>query len=365
MQAIVPVIAELSDSTEVEVHVCATGDSYPVIENSGLNAELLDALAFASDPASCMRSLFDLHRPDMVISGSSPARAAAPETPEQFAILEARRRGIPSLGILDFWGMYIERFSRDGSTLSEDLLPDRLCVLDQRARTDLLAFGVATDCMSITHSPWLDRLALQASVEMPVPSSPGMKVLLASQPLAQMRHVRHWPYDQYAVFEHLLAAMPEPVQGHCATIRILPHPSEDVAPWGQLQARKGRDDVRVELHHDRAIDVLREVDFLVTSHSTLAYEALYFGTPCVSLRPARDFSMKLWVDDAGLSRVFHDSSSLRKYFHATDPALERRRLLRLKSEMQAKGLFFSDGHATARVINEVIGLLENRAGATR
>ena len=361
MQAIAPVIAVLQASGDLELSTYATRESWPVTIELGLHALRLDETAFAANPAACIRSLLDIHRPDLVLSGSSPARGTAPETPEQFAILEARRSGAPSLAVLDYWGMYAERFSRDGFTLAEDLLPDRLCVLDRRALSDLEVFGVPVSRMTITHNPWLDRLVGHASVAIPAQlaqTARGITVLLVSQPLAEMRHVRNWPYDQFTMFECLLAAMPSPTSvGHGGTIQILPHPSENVSRWEAVLAKRDRCDIEVELLQGRVPDLLHDADYLVTSHSTLAYEALYFGMPCISLRPAMESVMRLWIDDAGLSQVFQDADSLRQYLAASDPAAERQRVLRLKRELGAGGLFFSDGQATGRVVNEVAGLL--------
>ncbi|HYD75001.1 hypothetical protein [Ramlibacter sp.] len=361
MQAIAPVVAALAQADGVDVITVATRESLPVLGQLGLLASPLDEAGFGEDPQQCMQALFDACRPDLVLSGSGPARGRPPESPEQFAILESRRRGLPSVAVQDFWGMYVERFSRDGASLAEDLLPDRLCVLDRRALSELQAFGVPADRMAVTHNPWLDALVAQA--EVPVPDAarahPGaIRVVLASQPLSAMREVRNWPYDQFTLFEQLLAAMPAPAAGGGpSAIDVVPHPSEDLARWHDRLAAPRRPDVAVELHGGSTRELLRTADFLVTSHSTLAYEALYLGTPCISLRPADRPVMRLWIDDAGLSTEFRDAQALRDYLLRADPAAERRRVLALKRELGAAGLFFSDGGATARVQREVERLL--------
>lgn len=359
MQAIAPVIAALDGTGAMEVSTYATRESWPVTVKLGLRAARLEETAFTTNPVAYVRSLFDDHRPDLILSGSSPVRGAAPETPEQFAILEARRRGLPSLAVQDYWGMYAERFTRDGMSLDHDLLPDRLCVLDRRALDDLGTLGVPRQRMSITHNPWLDRLVKDAAAAVFTRRTSGaMTVLLVSQPLAEMQQVRNWPYDQYTLFEYLLAALPHAsANRHGATIQILPHPSEDVSRWETLLARKGRTDVKVEIRYSEP-GLLSKADYVVTSHSTLAYEALYFGSPCISLRPDAESLPRHWIEDLGLSQVFHEVDSLRHYLTASDPAGERRRVMRLKHELGAVGLFFSDGKATGRVVHEIGGLLD-------
>ena len=147
--------------------------------------------------------------------------------------------------------MYTERFSRDGHNLAEDLLPDCLCVLDSRSWDDLKRFGVPAERMTITHNPWLDTLASQSSAAAPaMPTEPrkqSMTVLLASQPLAEMQRVRNLYYNQYTIFECLLAAMqklkglqPEPV------IQVLAHPSEEISRWENRLASKPYGNVKVQ-----------------------------------------------------------------------------------------------------------------------
>ncbi|MFN4310048.1 MAG: hypothetical protein ACK4FK_05585 [Ferrovibrio sp.] len=367
MQTIAPVVADLISSGLAEIVAYATRDSWSVICESAALVTRLDELAFSTDPRGYIGSLFDRHQPDLILSGSSPARNRPPETPEQYAIIEARCRHLPSVGVLDYWGMYTERFSRDGHNLAEDLLPDCLCVLDSRSWDDLKRFGVPAERMTITHNPWLDTLASQSSAAAPaMPTEPrkqSMTVLLASQPLAEMQRVRNLYYNQYTIFECLLAAMqklkglqPESV------IQVLAHPSEEISRWENRLASKPYGNVKVQLLSHHTPSLLREADYLVTSHSTLAYEALYFGTPCISLRPSVKPTTRLWIDESGLSRVFQDVDSLAHYFRTNEPTVERQRVLRLKHELTQSGLFFSDGQATRRVAGEVVRML---SAATR
>lgn len=361
MQTIAPAIAVLNECEDLCVTTLAMRESSAVVDELGIRFRVMDESKFVADPNSYIRSLFEIYHPDLILSGFSPARGPAPETPEQFAILEAHQRGLLSIAVQDYWGMYAQRLSRDGSSLANDLLPTRLCILDRRAWADLESFGVPECCMSITHNPWLDRLVMPAA---PVASARrsdfkgSIKVLLASQPLASMQQARCWPYNQYDIFEQLLTAMPGPTSANdLSTIQILPHPSEDGSRWNTVMTQIKRKDVKVELCNDRTHNLLRDVDYLVTSHSTLAYEALYFGTPCISLRPASEIVMRLWIEDAGLSRVFQEANSLRQYLSTSDPSVERQHVLKLKCELTAKGLFFSDGMATRRVVAEILRLL--------
>jgi hypothetical protein len=363
MQAIAPVIIALEDCRAVEVKTYATKESFPVIAESGLTGELLDAASLSCNPKAYLGAILDTYGPALVLTGSSPARGRVPETPEQFAILEARRRGLRTIAVLDYWGMYEERFSRDGQAIALDLLPDKLCVIDRRAALDLAALGVPANTIAITQNPWLDTLAARTAVVVAGGAgciTDGITVLLISQPLAETRTARKWQYDQYDLFRCLLDAIPVPTKkDNYATLRVLPHPSEDASLWQMLIATAQREHLRFEVCNGRDLNLLRDADYVVTSHSTLAYEALYFGTPCISLRPGTQNTMRLWIEDAGLSRIFTDPKSLQQYLLTSVPMKERARILTRKQELVASNLFFSDGHATERVLAEVIGLLDS------
>ncbi|NJM31807.1 MAG: hypothetical protein HC848_01615 [Limnobacter sp.] len=363
MQAIAPVVTRLCALDSMQVATCSTPQSSPITTALGLPATPFNQTAFATRPSDYIRELFDQHQPDLVLMGSSPAHGKTPQTPEQFAILEAHRRGLKSLSVLDYWGMYTERFSLNGQTVAHNLLPNRLCVLDSRCQQDLKAWGVPAHQMAITHNPWLDKLASQAlglAVIQTPAKHPGIAVVLASQPLAHMQSVRKWPYTQYTVFENLLQAMQgwteqttetwdhetneqQPKAPIKTKLQIVPHPSENPADWQRLLARTKHGNVHIELLHHQTPDLLRGADYLVTSHSTLAYEALYFGTPCISLRPSATDTMNLWIEQAGLSQLFHDAESLLHYLVEHNPATERQRILALKEKWQAQKLFFQMG----------------------
>src|SRR5438128_2414188 len=59
---------------------------------------------------------------------------------EKLFIDSARRLGIPSLAVLDFWSHYAVRFSDSGGSLA--FLPDRIAVMDSYAETEMIEAGI-------------------------------------------------------------------------------------------------------------------------------------------------------------------------------------------------------------------------------
>jgi hypothetical protein len=74
-------------------------------------------------------------------------------------IRAARRSGVPVLSILDSWMNYSDRLrDRPGGTLSPDITPDRIAVMDESALADMVAEGVPAPLCKVTGHPKFDVL---------------------------------------------------------------------------------------------------------------------------------------------------------------------------------------------------------------
>ena len=359
VQTTVPVIRALQ-MRGYETSIVSLTVSRPLLEQRGIVSEPLDEGGFASAPADCMRTLLKRVRPDVVVSGSSPAKGIPPETPEQHAIIASRSLGVPTVGILDYWGMYKERFTCLGDTVDLSLVPDRLCVLDKRCLDDLTAFGVPAERMSITHNPWMDDVvcrAMEARIDTGRAPVGGLTVLFVSQPFAETAAVRQWSYTQLTLLDRLIECLPTPPDGASHRVIIWPHPAEASDRWSVVGLRS-RPGIAIDVSFDRDPRVFTEVDLVVSGHSTVAYEALYYGVPCVSLRPTSLPEEKLLTEELELSHHFDGADSFRTYLATGGVEMSRRNLAARKNVLLSEGLFFSDGHATGRVVSAIEKMVE-------
>lgn len=359
MQAIVPVILTLQKDASLELKVVTSRISSPVLEQFGIDAEALDENLFDRNPAGCIQAVLDRTKPRLVVSGSSPARGASIETPEQYMIREARARGIRSLAVLDTWGQYLARFPGLDGRVDEGLVPDRLCVLDSICRNDLIEMGLPEDRLVVTHNPWLDRILnpVGRQVRPMLGDEPkGWTILYVSQPLAEFRPHRDWSYDQEDILFGLVEALVGAGRGRGHRIQIWAHQAEDPQRWRD-QSRFRRPEVEVFFDVERGDEVFDRVDFVVTSHSTLVYEALHHGTPCISFRPGGTNLPPLITDRLKLAPVFTGVDGLRNYLSKMDVAVERQRILDKRRSFIQEKIFFNDGMATARVASEILSML--------
>lgn len=354
-QTLLPVIKLLQGCNAVRSCVLVPTVSAGLLAEQGVDFMLLNEGYFAQAPEACISTILDQMDPDLVVSGSSPGRGQLPESPEQYLILAARRRGIPSLAILDFWGMYGERFLSPGGRVDPALMPDRLCVLDSRCRDDLIALGASSEQIAVTHNPWLDAVVGLAAAP-PAPSTVlvgyDLRLLFVSQPYAETRAVRGWQFSQTDLLRHLLDALPPAHPGKRHLVLIWSHPAETLDQWRGFDLH-ARGDVVVQWEEEKGAEILAHVDLVVSGHSTVTYEALHLGTPSVSYRPGKAVVSPQMVEELGLVPMFDNANDLRQFLAEYDPGKMRARLRQAKHWHVQAGRFFSDGQATRRVVAEM------------
>lgn len=360
VQAILPVLHRLDSDPDYQLTVILPEATRSLFEQFGIPVQVFDEAGFSLDAEGYVDKLLRLHYPDLVLSGSSPAKSIPPETPEQFMTWVARRHAIKTLAVLDFWGMYKERFFDSEGRLDNRLIPDRLCLLDNQSREQLIKLGLKQKHMVITHNPWMDQVVSELnnlSQGSNLLSGCGLNVLFVSQPLRETKDIHARPYDQESILSGILAAIQQAqLDGSKHHVLIWAHPSEDSDRWldiGKWQCPG----IDIRVVEERGAAILAHVDLVVTSHSTVVYEALYYGTPCISFRPGGDVAGPLITDSMGLSKSFTNETGFKQYLQKTDFENERNILRQRKQDLIEQRLFFSDGNATARVLEEIACLL--------
>lgn len=355
-QAILPVISRISKRREGIPIVLALPTVEPLLDKWEIAYEHLDLYQYELSPANFFNQLLLMAKPHVVVSGSSPVRGEPPSTVEQHLIQAARAQGIPSVGILDVWGSYYERFAGKKGSIDPILIPDHLCVPDLLAKSDLLAIGIPETRLSITHNPWMDEVYLQSQEELPKPSlleGADRNILFISQPLAEHQSFRNLGYTQHDLFAALIDALHQ-IPSDRTRIIVWVHPAEKIQNWESLLPFPGDVEVTISDHKERA--VLKHADLLITSHSTLAYEAAYFDTPCVRLGLGGHETETQITDTLGLSVVLNGTAELVHFMRTTDLDLLLDKLCRQRQQLTRQGVFFSDGKATERVVRFVLGL---------
>ncbi len=230
---------------------------------------------------------------------------------EREFVRAGRERRIPSLAVLDFWSRYRERFEDAGGALED--LPDRVAVMDERAREEMLAAGFPAGVLEITGSPALEDLGPEWAARVDrgrVRRSLGvgpeeLLVVYASQPLRLVG-----PEPECEVLAEVVGALPgrDPTGGREVVLLVRPHPREDPARLVEA-TRRARARVVVSGAGDPR-EVVASADLVLGRSSVLLLEAGLLGRPVLSLQPGAEGDDPLPSNRWGLTRPVYRVSGI-------------------------------------------------------
>ena len=166
---------------------------------------------------------------------------------------------------------------------------------------------------------------------------------------------------QHDLLAELVRALPS-AGGRRHRVLVWKHPAEEDDLWANI-TQFSTDDVEVFVSAERGASILAHVDMVATVHSTIAYEALHYGTPSLSLRCGVEHLPSSFIDELGLSKLIATVDELRSFLASAEPRALRMQLLAQKRRFCEEGVFFSDGKATGRVMAEVLRLLAVSVGS--
>src|SRR3990167_6605842 len=231
---------------------------------------------------------------------------------EKFFIHEARKLGIHSLAVLDFWSNYAVRFSdAEGNLL---YMPDKIAVMDDRAQREMIAAGIFAERIMVTGQPAFDALAeyrkpfpvmkqhaIRASMKI---QGNELLVVFVSQPLRKVYgvpgDVSYLGYDEATVLKNVIYSLEAISKKNHKNITLLirPHPREaenDFVAYHSSQITI----ITSSVHEGR--DCVMASDLVVGMTSVLLVEACYLGCIVVSLQPGLCKTDTLPTNEPGVS----------------------------------------------------------------
>ena len=156
----------------------------------------------------------------------------------------ARRRGIPSVAVLDHWVNYRARFVRGG----EEVLPDQLWVADAEAQALAQAAFPELPVLQLPNH-WLAELSqtVENTRQQP-PRQPAQRLLYLLEPIrvpwpggpwerepGELQGLRYWLEQLPSLAEQGWIAPPEQLEA----LALRPHPSEPAGKYDALIAEAG------------------------------------------------------------------------------------------------------------------------------
>ncbi|MBT5415209.1 MAG: hypothetical protein HOH66_07235 [Rhodospirillaceae bacterium] len=276
--ALEPVVARLRKRATVEVW--AHPLSAPALGGADRITERLG-------PREASEVVRDFH-PDLLLTGTSWGGT----TIDKQMTAAARGAGVASLGILDSWIHYRERFTLETDGLGPLLhLPDRLAVMDNEANAEMIALGFPVDRLAVIG---LTRLAA-----LPEPGDPAAE-------RAQLADA--YGIDPNAVWIHFISqAISALTGGHAGARKALGYSEADARSGitnavPAIAARLGRATVLILRFHpredartapadavidceDSALAFIRTADAVIGMSGGNLLDAYALARPTISFQP--------------------------------------------------------------------------------
>jgi hypothetical protein len=248
------------------------------------------------------------------------ASSMGPRALEVELLQAARAAAVGSIGVLDFWSHYRERFiAVDGSLV----LPDVFAVMDERARGEMIACGFPAEALRVTGQPAFDALgsyldpALRDRARHRVRTLAGAGeghavVLYASQPLAALYRRETLGFVEAEVLDLLVPALARVLdrRRRDGVLLVKPHPRDGELAVPVSPSPRLRVQLLPRADDDEPRLLALGSDLVTGMSSTLLLEACFLRQPVLSLQPGLRLPDPLPSNHEGWSRAVYDAAAL-------------------------------------------------------
>ncbi len=285
-RALIPVFDLLEQRQRVNLVHFSYIASSEVLQQYGFNVNCLDAEPYSLQDVGKTMQEFS---PQLLLTATSMHELAF----EKKFLRQARKMGIPSISVLDFWSNYSMRFCDETGKLK--YLPTKIAVMDAFCREQMLKEGFPDEHILITGQPAFEEIEkkrLEKKVSggkkditgCNIPSD-GLFVLFFSQPIH--KYFSGTPddpgYDEFTVLQFLPDLL-ENIQtslGKLVFLGIIPHPTQNVSDFEVFARNK----CQVIDPLKASSDLMLSADLILGMTSSRLMEAFILNCPVLSLQP--------------------------------------------------------------------------------
>jgi len=292
--AIIPIIKGIEDKNQIKVF--ASGLAKSICITSELDFEDSDNME-----VQFFSELFYKEKPDLILTGTSQGSSV-----EDKMISAAKKVGIRSMAIMDYWGSYGIRFIDDLGQFK--YVPDVLCVIDQTMFEEVISEGfISTEALRITGNPFFDKLANESIT---------YNILLALQP-NQAISAEALGYTEFDVLSDIIGLLGEVVKENQVFVRlnIRKHPKESIEKYNNYLKEKFSMGLNITVEFDKIQDTwesIRSNDLIIGMRSMLLFEAAILGKKTISYQPNLKYKDTLKSNELGLSQLITEKSQLKE-----------------------------------------------------
>ncbi len=311
--AVAPVLELLSQEGR-SLHALAYRQAVANWRGRGLEVE---ELAHSTNLEQAQRYLGDF-RADILLTATSDNGVNL----EKPFIAAARRLGIPSLAVMDHWMNYRLRFANEKGELA--YLPDRVAIMDEQAREEMLADGLDAGRLAVTGQPAFDELASlrrsitpqqrQAVRQLLGVARDERMVLFASEPISTICGTEPsqplYPgYTERTVLRDLAAALGRIAERRTEKIVLVvrPHPLDNPESL-RLSANPP---LRLVVDsRGQGREVVLAADLVTGMTTMLLVEACLLGCVVLSVQPGARLADALPTNRWGVSRGIYRAEDI-------------------------------------------------------
>lgn len=152
-QALSPVVLRMISENKTEVVCIGYKFSEDVFTKNNVPFKKIEDFGISEVTPDSMEALLDKIRPNMLVLGTSQGRSI-----ENDLVVAARKKGIGTFCLLDYWNSYWQRFSCHRTGRRFEFLPDYIGIMDEFARDEMVAEGFDPGRLIITGQPYFDGL---------------------------------------------------------------------------------------------------------------------------------------------------------------------------------------------------------------
>ena len=220
-------------------------------------------------------------RPDVFLSGTSAALDSVDKK------LLGALQGVPSVYVMDFWNNYRARFA--------EVLPTKLCVIDEESKRDAIADGIPPQSIKVTGNPHFDHFADRITRT----REDLALVLFISQPI-RADDGGKYGFDEFRALEDVIASLPA---GYRLGLRL--HPRDERRKFDAYLNE------RVFLTEGELEETLSRAGLVIGMFSPVLIQAAVAGKAVLSYEPGLVGEDPLPTNRLRLTRCAHSAEELR------------------------------------------------------
>ncbi len=227
----------------------------------------------------------------------------------------AQKLDIPTIHVLDYWNLYLDRMQLDNRDLFK---PTVYVVPDEYARQKAIQEGVHNETVQVTGQPAFADIIEQYDKIANVNCAEGLTsfdlnqekklVIFVSEPVSEDQgntledNSRYRGYTEKETLKIFIDALSH--TKHNYQVCILPHPREDSKQVEKYWHEIGGGKWGKVVSDIRGRDLLPYTTAVVGMSSTLLYEAWLLGLPILSIQPGlRNDSLRMIGDRDGVTLI--------------------------------------------------------------